>query len=724
MGANYGEQKVMESVLLWTAIKRRSIPALITFVAVIGGAVAYLAVAPRMYETTARIMLDNKRVSVSDFGRDTQVSGGSSDGGSALADQAELVKSQRVLENARALLKSQPKTGAVADKLALKKLSRDLKVKIVPATNILELKYKSPNPAFAANLLNAVTSAMVEDNIKTISSEATKVRKFLEKNEVPNAQKRLQVAEIKENRYRQSSGLVAFDDQTRSLVNSIAVLEDQERMLFAQLQEARARDASLRQVTNSSSLEKAVASVRSGQDDQVKNLRGKLTELETQIVALRQRFTSEHPQLNSLMQQRDAIALMYQQELARVSTTGTQAVLPSSIANDTLSQNLNSQLVTNAVEGTAAVNKLRTLQSERASLQARLAQLPVKQEPLTALTRARVEAAESFKNLQGKLEEARIAEAQKVGNIRVIEAAVIPTVPTDPQAPVILVLAAALGTLLSAGVVLLLELMDNRLHDAVEAEHLLQVPLLGMLPRLRSTNLALQPADLFLDDMGLVEPYRMLLKTLEYRSPDDLRLIVVSSTLSSEGKSVVVSHLAAVAAMLSRRTLIIDADLRRPTLHRLFNLSATPGLTDAITKRQRLADVVQPTAIENLSVLTCGAVCARPSQLLESRAMKSLMAEASEEYDLVIVDTPPLSACADATTLSQFGNGIMLVTRPSLTIKEVLQKAVADLTRDRVPLLGVVVNGLTTPSDKYYRDDTALPRRLAELGANGSDRTR
>ncbi len=725
MGAGYGEQKVMEKgVLLWTVIKRRSIPALVTFVAVIGGAVTYLAVAPRMYETTARIMLDNKRVSVSDFGRDlTQVSGGISDRASALADQAELVKSQRVLENARASLKSQPKTGVMADKLALKKLSRDLKVKIVPATNILELKYKSPNPAFSANLLNAITSAMVEDNIKTISSEATKVRTFLEKNEVPNAQKRLQVAEIKENRYRQSSGIVAFDDQTRSLVNSIAVLEDQERMLLAQLTQARARDASLRQVTNSSSLEKAVASVRSGQDDQVKNLRGKLTELETQIVALQQRLTSAHPQLSSLMQQRDALAAMYQQELARVSTS-TSTVLPNSIANDTLSQDLNSQLVTNAVEGTAAVNKLRTLQNERASLQARLAQLPLKQEPLTALTRARVEAAESFKNLQSKLEEARIAEAQKVSHIRVIEAAVIPTVPTDPKAPVILVLAAALGTLLSAGVVLLLELLDNRLHDAAEAEHLLQVPLLGMLPRLPSTNLALQPADLFLDDMGLVEPYRMLLKTLEYRSPDELRLIVVSSTLSSEGKSVVVSHLAAVAAMLSRRTLIIDADLRRPTLHRLFNLSATPGLTDAITKRQRLADVVQPTAIENLSVLTCGAVCARPSQLLESRAMKSLMAEACESYDLVILDTPPLSACADATTLSQFGNGIMLVTRPSVTIKEVLQKAVADLTRDRVPLLGVVVNGLTTPTDKYYRDDTALPRRLAQLGALDSDRTR
>jgi capsular exopolysaccharide synthesis family protein len=405
---------------------------------------------------------------------------------------------------------------------------------------------------------------------------------------------------------------------------------------------------------------------------------------------------------------------MYQQELARVSGGNTI----TNVSNDTLSQTLNSQLVTNTVEGTAVANKLRTLQAERVRLQNRLAQLPMKQEPLTALTRAREEAAESFKTLQRKLEEARIAEAQKVSNIRVIEAANVPTLPSEPRPAIILAIAGAFGILLSTGMVLLLELLDNRLHDVAEAE-LLELPLLGILPRLSKSNLALESADLFLDDMGLVEPYRMLLKTLEYRSASNLRLIVISSALSGEGKSVVVSHLAAVAAMLSRRTLLIDADLRRPRQHRAFNLQATPGLSEAISQRRRLADFVQPTGIENLSVLTCGSMSARPSQLLESNEMKALMAEAAENYDLVILDTPPLSACADATTLGQLSDGIMLVTRPSYTIKEVLQKAVSDLTRDRIPMLGVVVNGINTPSDNYYRlnndGQTTLPRRLTRI---------
>lgn len=712
------EKKVMEKGVssLWTVIKRRSVPAFLMLSTVMAGAVTYLCVAPRMYETSSRLMLDDKSVSVSALGRDiTQLNAGTPGGASPLADQAELIKSQRVLEKALTVLKANPRTASQAEKLTIKQLSRDLKVKIIPATNILELRYKAPDAVFAANLVNAVSNAMVEENIKTISSEATKVREFLEKNEVPNAQRRLKAAEIQENKYRQASGIVSFDEQSKSLVTSLASLEDQERTLFAQLQEARSRDASLRQVTNSSNLGSAYASVRSGQDEQIKNLRAKLTDLDTQIVAKQQRFTPEHPELRSLIQQRDTLRAMYQQEVARVSSGNAVA----NVSNDNLSQTLNSQLVTNTVEGTAVANKLRTLQAERVRLQNRLAQLPIKQEPLTALTRTREEAAESFKILQRKFEEARIAEAQKVSNIRVIEAANIPTLPSEPKPAIILAIAGAFGILLSTGMVLLLEMMDNRLHDVAEAE-LLEIPLLGILPRLDKSNLALANADLFLDDMGLVEPYRMLLKTLEFRSVDNLRLIVVSSALSSEGKSVVVSHLAAVAAMLSRRTLLIDADLRRPKLHQAFNLQAAPGLSDAISQGRCLIDFVQPTGIENLSVLTCGSMSARPSQLLESHEMKALLAEAAEHYDLVILDTPPLSACADATTLGQLSDGVILVTRPSYTIKEVLQKAVSDLTRDKIPMLGVVVNGVNTPSDQYYRSfndvHTASPKRLARIG--------
>ena len=345
----------------------------------------------------------------------------------------------------------------------------------------------------------------------------------------------------------------------------------------------------------------------------------------------------------------------------------------------------------------------------------------MKQQPLTALTRQREEGAASLKFLQSKLEEARIAEAQKVSNIQVIEPAKPPTVATSPRRTVVLTLGATFGCIVAIGVVLLLEVMDNTLRDASEAEELLKLPLLGVLPQLPPKTLGLQSSEQFLDNVGLVEPYRMLFKTLEFRSAKTLRIIVVSSTISGEGKSVVSSHLAAVSAMLSWRTLLIDADLRRPVQHKLFKLPFTEGLTDVIAGEKSLLDAVQPTDIDNLDVLACGELRGRPSQLLESVAMKSLIEEAAKNYELVIIDTPPLSACADAATLSRYSDGIMMVTRPSFTIKEVLSRAVSELTQNRIPILGVVVNGMTSLTEDYYRYSVDGYQRVRSLTGLGEE---
>ncbi|WP_017317905.1 GumC family protein [Mastigocladopsis repens] len=693
-------EKGISTVL--AVLKRRSLPAFAAFVGVIGGAIAFLAVTPSKYEAYARLMQDDKRVSVSELGRDlTQVSS-NAPGISPLADQAELVKSQRVLERAVAIAFPQIKGNLSQSPVTTTELSHNLKVKIVPATNILELSYQSQNPQLAAKLLNAISQAMVEDNIEAINSEATKVKKFLEEKQVPEADKQLRQAEARENRYRQLSGIVSLEDQTKSLVQSIATVEDQERTLSAQLQEIKARDASLRQITDTQNLNKAYSSVRSGQDDEIKKLRAKLSEVENELIEARLRFTNEHPNVANLTGERNALRALYSEQVARVSPNN-QTISANNFAGDQLSQELTSKFILNRIEDSAVQNKLKLLLARKANLQARLGQLPITQQNLTVLTRKREEAAASLKFLQSKLEEARLTEAQKVSNIRVIENAVPPSSPSEPRQKVVLALASVFGTMLAVGVVLLLEVMDNTLRDASEAEELLQLPLLGVLPRLPAKTLVLEPANRFLDNISLVEPYRTLFKTLEFRSLEQLRLIVVSSPISGEGKSVVASHLAAVAAMLSWRTLIIDADLRRPVQHTLFNLDPRPGITDVLEGNISLLDAVQPTDIENLDVLTCGELHGRPSQLLESIAMKSLIAEASENYDLVIIDTAPLSACADASTLARQSDGVMLVTRPGFTEKEVLSRSVWELTQNRIPILGVVVNGITNLTEKYYR---------------------
>lgn len=686
---------------LLSVLKRQSLPALATFASVIGASIAYLSFTPPVYQVSARLILDDKKVSVSELGRDlSQVPSGTPGGPSPIANQAELVRSQRVLKQAVEKVFPQGMNGSQG-KLATKQLKQGLKVKIVPATNILELSYQDRDPVLATKLLNAVSEVMVEESTEAIRSEAKAVRKFLE-GEVPKKRAQAEAAEVTENRYRQASGIISFEEQTKSLVESLATLEDQERVLSAQLQEVKGRVKELQQVTDSSTSQNAYAAGRIGQDEELKDLRTKLAELDAKLVQSRSRFTDDNPAIVSLLKQRDELRDLYNEKASRLLSTD-QIIPPANIASDELSQNLTSQFIASETERKALEKKLSALQAQRTELQKRLAQLPLKQQPLTALARQREEATASLKLLQSKLEEARIAEAQLVSNVRIIEQAQPPSSPSGPNKKAVLVVAIAFGSILAVGVVLILEMMDNKLRDVSDIEELLKLPKLGVLPDIPATALSLDRPERFLDNVGLVEPYRLLLKTLEFRTQEESRLIVVSSTISGEGKSVVVSHLAAVSAILSRRTLLIDADLYRSRQHSLFGLPSQPGLADVIDKNMTLLHAVQPTGIENLSMLTCGELRDRPSSLLESASMKSLLQEAAAHYDLVIVDTSPVSSCADANTLSRYGNGLVMITRPNFTPKEMLIRAVSELTGNGVPILGVVVNGMTTQTEKYYR---------------------
>jgi len=658
-----------------------------------------------MYEATARVMLSDKQLSVSDFGSDlTKPSQIAED--SPIATQAELARSQRVLEQALAQaslygMKDLPDTGT---------LKNNLTVSTVPGTGILEINYRSQNPALTAGLLNAVLKAMIETNASGFRSQARSVREFLE-TEVPKKRAQLAKSEAALSQYKRSQGVVSITNneggdstQTQSLVASLADVEEQERALSAQLQEARARDSSLQQKTNSGTTKNIFAAVRAGQDEELQKLRAKLAELESELSISRTRFTDSNPAVLKLLQERNATRTLYRQKLSLLLPNATDTTpTNTNIASDQVSQELATKLILGETERSGLESKLAVLRRNRTNLQARLNQLPAKEQALSELIRGREEAAASVKLLQSKLEEARIAEAQLASNISIIERAEPPADPNWPNKSVVLVIATAAGIILAIGVVLLLEVLDGTLRNATEAGKLVNLPVLGVLPVLPTTSLSFENSTSFLNDSSLVEPYRTLLKTIEFRTIENLQVVVVSSTIPGEGKSVVVSHLAAVAAMMSRRILIIDADLRCPTQQKALNLRVQPGLTDVINGCIPLAQAVQWAGIENLSVLTCGEPEAYSSRLLESARMSTLLAEAAAQYDLVIIDTPPVTSCIDATVLSRNSDGLLLVTRPHFTQRDLLVQAVSELTKNQVPILGIAVNGMNTQTEKYYR---------------------
>ncbi|MFW5926230.1 MAG: polysaccharide biosynthesis tyrosine autokinase, partial [Myxococcota bacterium] len=201
---------------------------------------------------------------------------------------------------------------------------------------------------------------------------------------------------------------------------------------------------------------------------------------------------------------------------------------------------------------------------------------------------------------------------------------------------------------------------------------------------------------------SVAECARVVRTNLTFMSADDpAKSIVVTSSSPQEGKTTIAINLAIVVAQTGRKVLLIDTDLRRPRLHRVFNVSAQRGVTSYLVGEQRLADAVTATEVDNLSVLPCGPIPPNPSELLHTSSFDRLLREAGGEYDMVIFDSPPLGAVTDAAIIAPQVDGTVLVSRVRKTQKEMLRASKRQLQAVKANLLGVVLNAVDL-SDKQF----------------------
>ncbi|MYL30769.1 MULTISPECIES: CpsD/CapB family tyrosine-protein kinase [Halobacillus] len=201
----------------------------------------------------------------------------------------------------------------------------------------------------------------------------------------------------------------------------------------------------------------------------------------------------------------------------------------------------------------------------------------------------------------------------------------------------------------------------------------------------------------------IAEQFRTIRTNLQFASVDaDLQTMVVTSPNPSEGKSVTTANTAVVFAQQGKKTLLVDADLRKPTIHYTFRVPNTAGLSNYLIGAQRIEDIVNPTDLNKLDVLTCGPIPPNPSELLGSKKMQEFIEEAKQTYDMIIFDTPPVHAVTDSQVLSNFVDGVLLVVRSKQTDKESALKAKEQLEQSQVNLLGVVLNDQDVKSSNYY----------------------
>ncbi|BCW55728.1 chromosome partitioning protein [Arthrobacter sp. StoSoilB19] len=277
--------------------------------------------------------------------------------------------------------------------------------------------------------------------------------------------------------------------------------------------------------------------------------------------------------------------------------------------------------------------------------------------------------------------------------------AVFPTSPTSPNTKLNLALGALVGLALGVAYALIRRHLDRRIQKAADIERLFGVPVIGTLPvdhRLdgKSTIVDAGTAAQLHDAGGaMAEALRELRTNLSFLDVDQPpRIIVVTSSLQAEGKSTVTANLAVTMAAAGENVVVVDGDLRRPTLVDVFNLVPGVGVTDVLTGTAQLADVLQPWgALPNLSVLGSGRIPPNPSELLGSRAMKNMLNTLAKDA-VVLIDAPPLLPVTDAAVLSRAADGAILVIRTGRTTQEQLDQSLGNLQKVKGRVLGAVLN--------------------------------
>ena len=720
---NQEDEDFIDVQQYWLTLKKRWLLVLLASSSVFGLAAFNTLRQEPIYEAEAKMLFKSDRVSAltalnSQMGEVAALSGQKN----PLQTEAEIIRSRPIIEKTIKKLNLKDKSGNF---LKATELISKLKVKSVGDTDILALSYESTDPQKAATIINSLMKDYQANNISTNTAEARSAREFLNK-QLPEVQKRLIKAEAELRQFKEKNGVVALQEEAQVGVEALKDLSEEIIKAQAFLGEVTTRSEGLQ---NQLELEtqQAVAISTLNQSPAVQEALAQYQKVQDELAISQTQFTGEHPIVISLLRKEQALRKQLEKRVAQIVDDG-DSISERNLQIGEIKQTLTAELVKSEVERLAAANRLGILRKNFITQQARLRSLP-KLEQIQRQLQRKLEVAQlTYTELLKKLQEVEVVENRNVGNAQIISEALIPEKPISPNIIRNLLLGGVGGILLGIGTALLIERMDKSLKTVDEAKRLLKYPLLGTIPQVKILKGSQDNKELDLPVLNdpyspVTSAFEILQTNLAFTVSDKtLKVIVVTSSNPNEGKSFVCANLAVALSQLGRRVLLVDADMRRPRQHTVWGIHNLMGLSNVLVGQSKLQDTLQK-ALTTLDVLPGGKMPPSPLKLLESQRMSSLIEEAKEEYDFVIIDTPPLVAFADGLMLSKLADGILLVVRPGVVDSDTVKVVKNRLEQSGQQVLGMVVNGVTPKNgsayyyNKRYYEDKPQSKDKIELSS-------
>jgi capsular exopolysaccharide synthesis family protein len=658
----------------WHVILERRWLVVTAFISVFVLCMFYLVKAPRIYQATVRVQIDKEADNLLNLRDFIAVDSREQD---YLQTQYKNIKNRLLLQEvvAKLKLKDDPRYAKRMDVAAA--LDQDVVVAPIRMSRLVDIRVSHTDPARAELIANTLAAQFISGNLDRKKKASSDAEEWL-KTEATSQKRKVEEAEAALQAYKERLNNVSLEERENIVLQGLKLAQE----VFVQSQTkskmAARLDEEMRAMVKSGTPIESIPLVAN--DPLIQQLKAKLAIQESELANMLKRYKDKYP---TVVQMREGI------ESLRKSLREQAAIIVDS------------------------TSKAATLaKAEESSLKKYVDELEQKQLDMgkqriayDALSREAQIQTQLFMDVIKSQKQMEIAANSKINNMIVVDPAVTPLNPIKPRVALTLVLGVFCGLAAACGLAFFVNYMDDSIKTQEDVETYLRTPFLGYVSNIKSNSVIERDLQAHLHPQSTsAEGFRTIRAAIALMpKADSYRVLAVTSTIPSEGKSLLVSNLAIVTAQTGLKTLLVDADLRRPSVHKAFQLHSPVGLSGYLDGSvARIENIIHTTEVPNLDVVCAGAIPSNPSELSGSKRMQQFLNDAMSRYDRVFLDCPPVSAVSDPLILAAMSDGVVFVTKFNKIRREHARRSIQRIQDAGIRILGVALNDI----DFEGRDST------------------
>lgn len=568
--------------------------------------------------------------------------------------------------------------------------------------DIVEIEVQSPSNFEATLIANVYANTYQRISLDFSRRELTTIREFLGL-EKDKRFKDLATSEGAIQDYQQKGGILFLDDQAKKVVDEISTYQAQKNATEVELYSKQKASNEIR--NELAKVDKSVLDYIDGQMNE-----SYFTELQKKIAELEVQRDVETAVLNDA-KLKEKINKEYQKKIDPLKSNleNKMSIVKTGILSNTPQEKnqLGQKLFETDIEIITNKAKLNSINKVIAKNETEFNKLPAQSIELARLERDRKSNEKLYLTLEEKYQEAIVNERAKLGNVNVIDDALLPLRPAKPNRQLIVAIGAILGLALGVGFAFLRNYLDRSIKTPEEIEArgisvLSWIPSIEELRELGSSQLEFIVANK--PNATASESFKALRTRVNYsKLESELKTILITSSLPSEGKTTVALNLAGSFAFADKKVLLLDCDLRKPRVHSIFQAERYPGLSDYLFSNVKFEEIIRKTKLEKLDFITSGTIPPNPSELLGSKQMLDFLNYLETQYDIIVLDSPPYISVTDAEILSRISDGTILVVQANKTPYDAFVRAHDRIVENEEhKFLGAVLNNFSIKSAYGY----------------------